>query len=74
LNAWRQSFRFRAAFMLSAKLHVVELDRAFNPAALGRQPFLREHHELWLSRTVLLGRYGRGQRQVATKAAKPDEM
>jgi len=50
------------------------LTRAFNPAALGRQPFLREHHELWLSRTELLGRYGRGQRQATTKAAKADEV
>ena len=49
------------------------LTRAFNPAALGRQPFLREHHELWLSRTVLLGRYGRGQRRAATELAQPDE-
>lgn len=33
------------------------LTRAFNPAALPRQPFLRDHHELWISRTALLRRY-----------------
>jgi len=35
------------------------LTRAFNPAALARQPFLRERHELWISRTTLVERYGR---------------
>ena len=33
------------------------LTRAFDPAALSRQPFLRDHHELWISRASLLGRY-----------------
>jgi YkoP domain len=33
------------------------LTRAFNPAALARQPFLRERHELWISRTTLIERY-----------------
>jgi hypothetical protein len=56
-------------FSLPRRLHAFgesftlwSLTRAFNPAALGRQPFLRDHHELWISRTALLGRYGRGQR------------
>lgn len=35
------------------------LTRAFNPAALPRQPFLRDRHELWISRTTLLLRYAR---------------
>ena len=35
------------------------LTRAFNPAALPRQPFLRERHELWISRAALLLRYAR---------------
>jgi hypothetical protein len=34
------------------------LTRAFNPAALSRQPFLRGRSELWISRAALLGRYG----------------
>jgi hypothetical protein len=33
------------------------LTRAFNPAALPRQPFLRDRHELWISRKTLLTRY-----------------
>ena len=35
------------------------LTRAFNPAALPRQPFLRDRHELWISRRSLLARYAR---------------
>lgn len=34
------------------------LTRAFNPAALMRRPFLREHHELWISRATLHRLYG----------------
>ena len=33
------------------------LTRAFNPAALRRQPFLRGRHELWVSRATLIERY-----------------
>jgi hypothetical protein len=43
------------------------LTRAFNPAALPRQPFLRDHHELWISRASLLRRYARRQRPTATE-------
>jgi hypothetical protein len=39
------------------------LTRAFNPAALSRQPFIRDHHELWISRRSLLERYGCPLRQ-----------
>jgi hypothetical protein len=35
------------------------LTRAFNPAALPHQPFLRDHHQLWISRASLVARYGR---------------
>jgi hypothetical protein len=49
---------------LLARLHVFGecfvlwgLTRAFNPAALPRQPFLRDRHELWISRATLLLRY-----------------
>lgn len=47
------------------------LTRAFNPAALARQPFLRGRYELWISRPALLARYGptpkldRGQPHLA---------
>jgi hypothetical protein len=33
------------------------LTRAFNPAALPRQPFLRDRYEMWISRATLLARY-----------------
>jgi hypothetical protein len=46
------------------------LTRAYNPAALPRQPFLRDRHELWISRTTLLLRYARRNRQVATGSAR----
>ena len=48
------------------------LTRAFNPAALSRQPFLRDHHELWISRASLLRRYGRPRRRTGT--GRPDEL
>jgi hypothetical protein len=35
------------------------LTRAFNPAALPRQPFLRDRCELWISRAGLRARYSR---------------
>ena len=41
------------------------LTRAFNPAALPRQPFLRDRHELWISRATLLLRYARRNRPIA---------
>ncbi len=46
------------------------LTRAFNPAALPRQPFLRDRHQLWISRATLLRRYARHNRQVAVGAAR----
>jgi hypothetical protein len=42
------------------------LTRAFNPAALPRQPFLRDRHELWISRATLLLRYARRNAQIGT--------
>jgi hypothetical protein len=45
------------------------LTRAFNPAALPRQPFLRDHHELWISRKALLARYG--TRRASAAGARP---
>ncbi len=46
------------------------LTRAFNPAALPRQPFLRDRHELWISRATLLLRYARRNRQIAIGTAR----
>jgi YkoP domain len=50
---------------LLARLHglgecfvVWGLTRAFNPAALPRQPFLRDRYEVWMSRATLRARYG----------------
>ncbi len=48
------------------------LTRAFNPAALSRQPFIRDHHELWISRSSLLERYGRPRRRAAMGEARSD--
>jgi hypothetical protein len=49
------------------------LTRAFNPAALPRQPFLRDRHELWISRAMLLTRYARRNGQKATGTAPRPE-
>lgn len=62
---------------LLARLHALgecvvlwALTRAFNPAALSRQPFLRDRHELWISKTALLSRYARPNRPVVTRTAR----
>jgi hypothetical protein len=76
---WRYGFeRVPTDPSLSARLHgfgecfvLWGLTRAFNPAALPRQPFLRDHHELWISRTTLLLRYARCNGQNATAALPP---
>jgi hypothetical protein len=72
--------RVPADFSFLRRLHALgesftlwSLTRAFNPAALARQPFLRDHHELWISRTALLARHGRRQQQRASEAARPNE-
>ena len=44
---------------LAESCHLWGLTRAFNPAALPRQPFRRDHHELWISRSALLLHYAR---------------
>jgi YkoP domain len=48
------------------------LTRAFNPAALRRQKFLRDHCELWISHSRLLKLYGREARTAA--AALPERV
>jgi hypothetical protein len=61
---------------LSSHLHTVAdslivwgLTRAFNPAALPRQRFLRDHNELWISRSMLVALYGRDVR--SSESAQP---
>ncbi|MGH7115605.1 MAG: YkoP family protein [Stellaceae bacterium] len=49
------------------------LTRAFNPAALPRLPFLRDHRELWISRALLLRNYRPPQPRSAGPAARPCE-
>jgi hypothetical protein len=63
---------------LAARLHGVgecvvlwALTRAFNPAALPRQPFLRDRHELWISRATLRLRYARRSGRIAVSSALP---
>jgi hypothetical protein len=46
------------------------LTRAFNPAAAPRQPFLRDHHQLWLPRATLLQRYGRASRPTSARRSR----
>jgi hypothetical protein len=46
------------------------LTRAFNPAAAPRQPFLREHHDLWISRTTLRRLYARRHRRITSEIAR----
>lgn len=50
---------------LADSLIVWGLTRAFNPAALPRQRFLRDHHELWISRSTLRRIYGGDPRSAA---------
>jgi hypothetical protein len=64
---------------LLGRLHAVgegvilwSLTRAFHPAALARQPFMRDHHELWISRRALIGRYGRQRKQALTALVRPN--
>lgn len=63
---------------LGARLHGLgecfvlwALTRAFNPAALPRQPFLRDRHELWISRVTLSRRYARRATQLAVSPIPP---
>jgi hypothetical protein len=68
--------RVPASIPLSRRLHVIGecclawgLTRAFNPAALRRQPFLRPYHEMWISRERLLQLRNRARRKPAAFAA-----
>jgi hypothetical protein len=56
--------RFRQLHALGDSVSAWSLTRAFNPAALSRQRFLRDHHELWISRAMLLKRYTRDARKT----------
>jgi hypothetical protein len=64
--------RCQRLYALGESCTLWALTRAFNPAAVSRQPFLRDHHELWISRADLLGRYGRPRRSSGTN--RPDEL
>jgi hypothetical protein len=65
---------FRARFHGLGECFVMwGLTRAFNPAALPRQPFLRDHHELWISRAMLLSRYGRSTRPTVNRTLQGHE-
>jgi hypothetical protein len=64
-------------FSVRARLHGLGecfvlwgLTRAFNPAALPRQPFLRDRHQLWISRATLRTLYARRSGQRATRTAQ----
>lgn len=64
---------------VSGHLHTVAdslivwgLTRAFNPGALPRQRFLRDHHKLWISRTTLCRLYGREARSTAREELMPE--
>ncbi len=61
---WACAVRDRVTYSLRA------FSEAFNPAALPRQPFLRDRHELWISRATLLLRYARRNRQIAIGTAR----
>jgi hypothetical protein len=58
------SSRFRQLHAIGDSVSAWSLTRAFNPAALSRQRFLRDHHELWISRAMLLKRYARDARKT----------
>ena len=60
---------FRRLHALGDAVSTWGLTRAFNPAALPRQRFLRDHHELWISRATLLQRYAGDARRAGD--AKP---
>jgi hypothetical protein len=46
------------------------LTRAFNPAAAARQPFFRDHHELWISRRTLRMHYARHPGEMPSVAIR----
>jgi hypothetical protein len=64
-------------FSLRRRLHALgegvtlwALTRAFNPAALSRQPFFRDHHQLWISRASLIERYAHRQRRSESEPTR----
>jgi hypothetical protein len=48
------------------------LTRAFNPGALPRQRFLRDHRKLWISRATLHRLYAREARSTVGEAVTPE--
>ena len=55
---------FRPLHALGDSVSAWSLTRAFNPAALSRQRFRRDHHELWISQAMLLKWYARATRKT----------
>jgi hypothetical protein len=64
----------RTLHTLADSFIVWGLTRAFNPAALPRQRFLRDHHRLWISRATLGRLYGRDPRELALQKAVPERV
>ncbi|HEY3911568.1 MAG TPA: hypothetical protein VGM07_17025 [Stellaceae bacterium] len=64
---------FRRAHDLGDDFLLWGLTRAFNPAALPRLPFLRDHRELWISRGFLLRNYLARSPRTASPAAQSCE-
>src|SRR6266446_840532 len=57
--------RFRQLHAIGDSVSAWGLTRAFNPAAVSRHHFLRDYHELWISRATLRKRYAREARKAA---------
>jgi hypothetical protein len=74
LTLWATALRCgRQPYAVGDSLTLWGLTRAYNPAALARQPFLRDHHELWISRAALLERYSDGPSPAAGGAPLAEE-
>jgi len=64
----------RTVHTLADSFIVWGLTRAFNPAALPRQRFLRDHHKLWISRATLRRLYGSATRELAAPKAVAERV
>jgi hypothetical protein len=64
----------RTVHTLADSFIVWGLTRAFNPAALPRQRFLRDHHKLWISRAILRLVYSSAARELASPEAVPERV
>ena len=64
----------RTLHTLADSFIVWGLTRAFNPAALPRQRFLRDHHKLWISRATLCRLYGSEAQESMPQDAVPERV